>query len=297
MTPIEGVDYADSHPSIAALVAAGKHFACRYGGPGRPQKQITAGEVAALHGAGIAIVANAEGAVDGLKGGRSAGIAWATSALAYFTALGLPDDRPIYLSVDWQPSSADWPALDAAMDGAASVLGRARVGVYGGYATIAHFAANGKARWLWQTYAWSGGRWHPGAHIQQYRNGVAIGGADCDLNRAMVDDYGQWPKPEDNDMFDFNDKAKLTALFDYKNTVKLDTDATPDGTGTLKDFPVPIVGHLLQLEEDVAELKARPPVSAAPVDVAALRAVLLDPEVVAAYAKAAADLVHADLAD
>jgi len=54
---------------------------------------------------------------------------------------------------------------------------------------------------------------------------------------------------------------------------------------------------LKALVADVAELKARPAAAAAPVDAAALKAALLDPEVVAVYAKAAADLVHADLAD
>lgn len=54
---------------------------------------------------------------------------------------------------------------------------------------------------------------------------------------------------------------------------------------------------LERIEAAVAELAARPPVQAAPVDPAALKAAVLDPEVIAAYAKAAADLVHADLAD
>jgi hypothetical protein len=199
MMAVEGVDYAFSQPSTAALVAAGKRFACRYGGPGSAGKQLDAAELAALSAAGIAVVANAEGAADGLKGGYAAGRSWAADADQYFRALGMPADRPIYLSVDFDASSSHWPALDAAMDGAASVLGRDRVGVYGGYRVIAHFASmkDRLATWYWQTYAWSAGRWHPAAHIQQYRNGVTIGGADCDLNRAMVSDYGQWTTGDD----------------------------------------------------------------------------------------------------
>jgi hypothetical protein len=139
-------------------------------------------------------VANAEGTTGGLKGGYAAGRSWAQQADDHFRALGMPADRPIYLSVDFDAGSADWPALEAAMDGAGSVLGRGRVGVYGGYDVIAHFVSmkDRLATWYWQTYAWSGGRWHPAAHIQQYRNGVTLAGADCDLNRAMVADYGQW---------------------------------------------------------------------------------------------------------
>jgi hypothetical protein len=192
---VEGVDYAfPPNPAPATLAAAGKVFACRYGGPGSDSKQLTAAELAGLTAAGIAVVANAEGTTDGLKGGYSAGKAWAADAEQHFRALGMPADRPIYLSVDFDANSTHWPALDAAMAGAASVLGPGRVGVYGGYKVIAHFASmkDKLATWYWQTYAWSGGLWHPAAHIQQYRNGVTIGGADCDLNRAMKADYGQW---------------------------------------------------------------------------------------------------------
>jgi hypothetical protein len=75
------------------------------------------------------------------------------------------------------------------------VLGPGRVGVYGSYATVAHCAAAGTAAWFWQTYAWSGGRWHPAAHLQQYRNNVALAGGTVDLTRAVTTDYGQWEKP------------------------------------------------------------------------------------------------------
>lgn len=104
----------------------------------------------------------------------------------------MPSDRPIYFSVDWDAGSGDWADIDAALRGAASVIGAARVGVYGSYLTVEHCRRVGTARWFWQTYAWSNGAWSPYAHIQQYRNGVTIGGADCDLNRAMQPDYGQW---------------------------------------------------------------------------------------------------------
>lgn len=197
----EGVDYAWDRPTVAGLAAANKRFVVRYGGPGSAGKQLDAAEARALIAAGIALVANAEGAADGLKGGRTAGIAWARDADAHFRALGMPADRPIYLSVDFDADSAHWPAIDAALRGAAEVLGAARVGVYGGYDTIAHCVNAGTARWFWQTYAWSGGRWHPRAHIRQYRNHVPLAGGTVDLCQAMVADYGQWGQPrEDDDM-------------------------------------------------------------------------------------------------
>lgn len=189
--PIEGVDYADSVPSASALKAAGKRFAVRYGGPGRDSKQLTASELRALRSAGIDIVANAEGAASGFTG-RTAGRSWAQQALNHFGPLGMPPGRPVYFSVDWDAGPGDWAGIDAALAGAAEILGAKRVGVYGSYDTIAHCKNAGTAAWFWQTYAWSSGRWHPAAHIQQYKNGVAVGGADCDLDRAMTSDYGQW---------------------------------------------------------------------------------------------------------
>jgi len=191
---IEGVDYSDARPSPAGLAQAGKRFAVRYGGPGTADKHIDAGEVAALHGAGIAIVANAEGTARGLIGGRATGRAWAASADLHFRALGWPLDRPIYLSADWDVQAVEWPTVREALAGAADVLGAARVGIYGGRRVIEWAQRDRAAAWFWQTYAWSGNPtvWVPGTHLQQYRNGVTIAGGDCDLNRAVTVDYGQW---------------------------------------------------------------------------------------------------------
>lgn len=195
---VQGVDYAfPPWPNINQLAAAGIKFACRYGGPGTAPKHLTLAEAQQLTAAGIAVVANAEGSADGLINGFAAGVSWARLAEEHFRACGMPPGRPIYFSVDFDTTSGDWDELDAAMDGAASVIGRDRVGVYGEYSIIEHFAANQKARWYWGTYAWSGGRWSAHNHIEQYRNGVALAGADVDLNRALKSDYGQWTIGDD----------------------------------------------------------------------------------------------------
>lgn len=189
--PIEGVDYAWDRPTVSGLVAAGKKFVVRYGGPGSDGKQIHAAELAALKAAGIPVVANAEGTASGFQG-RTAGRAWAEDAERHFRGLGMPADRPIYFSADWDVQASSFDEVDAALRGAAEIIGAARVGLYGGRRIIAHAKAAGTARWFWQTYAWSGGIWVPGVHLQQYRNGVPLAGGTVDLNRAMVSDYGQW---------------------------------------------------------------------------------------------------------
>lgn len=192
-----GVDYAWSpHPRPSTLKAQGKTFACRYIGTNIDDgKMLTAVEYAALRAQGVDVVANVEGTPGGFRG-YTAGQRWANNGVAWIKSKGLPmpADRPIYFSADWDVTSADWPALKAALDGAASIIGRDRVGLYGGRYAIQQAKSTGAARWFWQTYAWSGNptQWVPGVHIQQYQNGVRIDGADCDLDRAMQDDYGQW---------------------------------------------------------------------------------------------------------
>lgn len=196
---VEGVDYAfPPHPSIPGLAAAGKKFACRYGGwsgngPGTADKWLTPGEAAQLAAAGLWICANAEGSASGLLNGYSVGFSWAKYADLGFKACGMPEDRPIYLSVDFDVTAGQWPQVRDALRGAADALGGvSRVGVYGGRRAIEWARRDGVARWYWQTYAWSGGVWVPGNHVEQYRNGVQVAGADVDLNRALTQDYGQW---------------------------------------------------------------------------------------------------------
>jgi hypothetical protein len=196
------VDYAGTRPSPTGLYAAGKRFVVRYGGPGGDWKHLTAGEARALDAAGLALVANAEGSASGLLGGASVGADWARSADAHFRAIGMPAGRPIYLSVDFDVTSAQWPACREALRGAASVIGAGRVGIYGGLNAVQWARRDGVARWFWQTYAWSGGRWASGNHIEQYRSGVIVAGGEVDLCRALTADYGQWTltQREEDDM-------------------------------------------------------------------------------------------------
>lgn len=189
---IEGVDYSTARPSPAGLYAAGKRFAVRYGGAGTDDKHLHPAEADALAAAGLSIVANVEGSQGGMLGGYSVGADWARTADAAFRACGMPAGRPIYLSCDFDVTALQWHLIAAALDGAASALGRGRVGIYGGRNAVAWARRDGKAFWFWQTYAWSGGVWVSGNHIQQYRNGVQVAGGDCDLDQALTADFGQW---------------------------------------------------------------------------------------------------------
>lgn len=210
--PVEGVDYTGG-ANIAQLVAAGKVFACRYGGPGGDWKHLTPEEAQALSAAGIAVVANAEGSASGLLGGWSTGVSWAQLAESHFRACGMPAGRPIYFSVDFDVTSGQWAAVAAGLRGCAEVLGGVhRVGVYGGRRAIEWAHRDGVAQWFWQTYAWSGGVWVPGNNIEQYRNNVTLAGIQLDLDRAYGTDFGQWTV-NGADM-DAEQDRKLNAVYD-----------------------------------------------------------------------------------
>jgi hypothetical protein len=71
-------------------------------------------------------------------------------------------------------------------------MGAARVGVYGSYDVMNWAKRDGVARWYWQTFAWSGGRWAGHNHLEQYRNDVSLAGGTVDLCRSKTADFGQW---------------------------------------------------------------------------------------------------------
>ncbi len=191
---IFGIDYAWSKPTVAEMTAAGVKFIARYLS-NDPSKNLTRAEATAANDAGIWCVVVWETTASRALAGRQAGRDDALTALAQARALGMPEDRPIYFAVDFDAQSADFPKIKEYFIGAASAeggLGKDRVGMYGGFNPIKWGFDNDLIRWGWQTYAWSGGRWDTRAHIQQYKNGVILGGNNVDYDRAMYDDYGQW---------------------------------------------------------------------------------------------------------
>jgi Domain of unknown function (DUF1906) len=187
----EGVDYSLARPTRAQLVAAGATFACRYLlDPGRNRgKRLTAEEARQLNDWGLDVVSNFEFDAGGWAKGTAQGQADARVALAEITALGIPRDV-VYFSVDTDVPANRMPVVLNYLAGCSVVLGKQNVGVYGSYAVVEAAHAAGY-RWLWQTYAWSGGRQSVHATIYQYSNS-AFAGWDGDKNRALVDDFGQW---------------------------------------------------------------------------------------------------------
>lgn len=202
-----GLDYAFSPTGaasfwaspawIGALKTAGVKFVCRYLSPYSTNdangKNLTAAEAAALKAAGIAIVVVFESTAGRMKAGYAAGTADAQHSDAVVKALGMAG-IPVYFAADWDATPGDQTAINAYLDGAASVIGRARVGIYGGYYPVKRALDAGKATYAWQTLAWSGGQWDSRAAIRQNLQ-VKLAGAFVDPNNTYKADFGQWPRP------------------------------------------------------------------------------------------------------
>lgn len=190
-----GIDYAWGRPSIQSIRGAGADFACRYFSWLPNGKCLTRDEADNLRGNGVDVVSNWEYFGDwahDYSGGFSHGQIHAREAAKQHVDCGGPADRPIYFSVDWDVTEAQRATVADYYRGVASVIGPQRTGAYGGYWIIKYLFDVGVIRWGWQTYAWSGGNWDGRAQLRQVKNGVSIGGVDCDLNDAMTADFGQW---------------------------------------------------------------------------------------------------------
>ena len=159
MSEVLGVDYSYGRPGGAALAAAGKRYAARYleyNHAPNDGKFIHPPEVADLHNHGIAIVANFESTATRALGGRNAGIQDGYDALVSLGALNAPVDLPVYFSIDFDALLAHQPIINAYLSGAGSVLGLARIGVYGGLGVVSRCKANRTASWFWQAAGWGG---------------------------------------------------------------------------------------------------------------------------------------------
>src|SRR3954454_20328663 len=202
----KGFDYAfGAHPSASAIKAAGGSFVCRYISSFAPNdtngKNLIQSEAKSLLAAGIQIAVVVEEGASRMLGGHAAGVADAQHADTVVKALGMPG-IPVYFACDFDASPGDQTAINAYLDGVASVIGLNRVGPYGGYWPCVRAAKAGKAKYFWQTRAWSGSNvpGNPndlGGFTRNLYQGASItlAGASVDIDTSFTADFGQWPRP------------------------------------------------------------------------------------------------------
>jgi Putative peptidoglycan binding domain/Rv2525c-like, glycoside hydrolase-like domain len=148
--------------------------------PGAYQAHVNAGRMVLL---------TAENATNDPAGGFAGGAAMARRALSDADSIGYSDTLPIFFCADGWLASNDI-TVEVAMsylDGAASVIGKARTGAYGFRDFIQAARQGGHAAWLWlcgtaPTDAEVAEGW---PHFYQWNNGtIDPGGVTADLDWA-----------------------------------------------------------------------------------------------------------------
>jgi hypothetical protein len=193
-----GIDYSfGSGLTAAAMKAAKVTFVCRYLDYLPNGKVINKAEFDNLIHAGLDVVLVWEGTGRDCQRGHAGGQADAHEAERQANALGAPGAIIYFAPCDYDAPPGDQAMIDAYMNGAVSVLGHGRTGMYGGYWPLSRALNAGICAYAWQTYAWSGTNLDRRAHIFQYQNGVHMGPADVDFDHSLKSpDFGQWPRPK-----------------------------------------------------------------------------------------------------
>jgi hypothetical protein len=194
----EVLDYSAGWPrKIAPFVGTVRYV----GTPGR-SKNLTQAEAIARQADGTPQAFVHEAAAGWMLGGKVAGQTAAARAHADLGNLG-QTYRVVYFACDVDiTDGGELGAVDACLDGAAAIIGRDKVGVYGEYDVIEHCLSNGHAAYGWQTRAWSGRnpdgspRVSRRAALYQQVGYVYPDGVQCDRNTILLDDWGQWPRTQ-----------------------------------------------------------------------------------------------------
>ncbi|EID74986.1 hypothetical protein W59_29680 [Rhodococcus opacus RKJ300 = JCM 13270] len=198
------IDYAGGVPSADAILEAGYAGAIRYLSDRRPGaewmegKPMLADEAQALLDAGLSVVSCyqfGKGPTADWRGGLEAGKRHAERGLELHLAAGGSEDRPIYASIDDNPTPADFLTMIAPyLAGWESVVGKANTGIYANSTTLDLAVLAGLGSWYWQ-HDWGTpeGYVHPSAHLHQYEIDASnVDGVGIDLNDILKPDYGQW---------------------------------------------------------------------------------------------------------
>lgn len=215
------IDYAAGPPAASAIRAAGHDGAVRYLSPPRPGADWMTGKPVRraelddfdAHDLRMAFVwqYGKESDADVLRG-YAGGVADATAAQERLDALDCPSS-PVFFAVDFDITLQQWNSVGADyFRGAASVLGRQRVGIYG-HSRVCHWAGPEDGvvaqvvpgRYLcWITRSWSGGETGAGYGVLYQRivdtpaaPGPKVGGVTVDVNDVLHPEWGWRPLPDE----------------------------------------------------------------------------------------------------
>jgi autotransporter-associated beta strand protein len=184
-----GVDYSFARPTMSSLQAAGSTFAVRYVSS-TSGKNISSSEAQSLLAAGQDIILVFEDSANQMLNGYNQGVTDANIAVSVATAAGAPSNFFCYFAADFDATQAQQTPIDAYLNGASSVLGLSRVGLYGGYYPVSRALNDGTASKGWQTVAWSGGLVDSRISLYQFYGSVLSNQCDADVGYGT--NLGQW---------------------------------------------------------------------------------------------------------
>lgn len=198
------LDYSAGVPAAEAIKNAGHLGVIRYVSDRRPGaewmvgKPLRSAEVETLRAAGLRIVScyqYGKGPTADWRGGQEAGKRHAERGLELHRAAGGPAGRPIYASIDDNPTPIDFATLVLPyLQGWQAVLGRENTGVYANAPTIELARLAGVGSWYWQhNWGTPAGFVHPAAHLHQVEiDRRTVDGVGVDVNDILTPEYGAW---------------------------------------------------------------------------------------------------------
>lgn len=192
-----GLDHAgrpSDYPAFARAAYAAGHrldmrYLCRLGvRPINETKIARRTEVDAARAAGLAVgLIWQDGKSDSLRG-RDGGLADGAEAARQAGALGYPASCVLFVAVDFRPTAAQLPAIEAYFAAFRETCPWP-LGVYGDGPLIDRLLFLGLAVAGWHVSTW-GATAH--ASLRQHGPYVYPGGLQCDPNDVLVDDLAVW---------------------------------------------------------------------------------------------------------
>jgi hypothetical protein len=206
------LDYFAARLTGATIKAAGYPGVIRYVGAGSTGKRTDANEYRSHLAAGLTVLLVCQGTTKDVDRGFAGGVDMAKAALADAKVRAPGYSGPFFFTND-RPELPSPANLRAYLDGAASVLGKSRVGAYG--FRNAMDAAIGHATYFWQagrrSDVWEDANGVPRVHLWQDNNTqVRVGGITCDRNLIL-----KTITTEDDDM-QLNDSLAPVKLSDQQ---------------------------------------------------------------------------------
>lgn len=200
---IRGIDCASrlTREKAEALYSLGYRFAGRYVVPtvgSTAWKALTLPEAEAIRASGMDILCIFE--LDAARAGRgeAVGAQDGDLALACARALGIPAGTTLYFAVDYYPTAAEMPQIEAYLRAAGARIAPYTLGVYGCYDVVEYLAARDVCRHYWQCVAWSGGKISEKADLYQATGNVEVAGVLVDQNERYRE-AGLWKSADTSD--------------------------------------------------------------------------------------------------